>query len=110
MPNVGRSEALPAFKISVEGSPPVERQRREKPSTWPAVLHHRACPTRPKVANWRQHNGLELMYENAINSIGRELRNEDGIANELDYIEQVLWVQLALLHKSRRISCVTPGC
>lgn len=28
------------------------------------------------------------MYENAFNSIERELRNEDGIANELDYVEQ----------------------
>jgi type I restriction enzyme M protein len=30
------------------------------------------------------------MYENAFNSIERELRNEDGIANELDYVEQCL--------------------
>ena len=39
------------------------------------------------------------MYENAFNSIERELRNEDGIANELDYVEQISWVQfLKYLH------------
>ncbi len=32
------------------------------------------------------------MYENAFNSIERELRNEAGIANELDYVEQISWV------------------
>ena len=32
------------------------------------------------------------MYENAFNRIERELRNEAGIANELDYVEQISWV------------------
>ena len=32
------------------------------------------------------------MYENAFNSIERELRAEAGIANELDYVEQTSWV------------------
>lgn len=32
------------------------------------------------------------MYENAFNSIERELRAEEGIANELDYVEQTSWV------------------
>ena len=32
------------------------------------------------------------MYENTFNNIGRELRNEEGIANELDYVEQTSWV------------------
>ena len=32
------------------------------------------------------------MYENAFNQIERELRNEAGIANELDYVEQISWV------------------
>lgn len=32
------------------------------------------------------------MYENAFNSIGRDLRAEEGIANELDYVEQISWV------------------
>ncbi|TCM79255.1 N-6 DNA methylase [Rhodovulum steppense] len=32
------------------------------------------------------------MYENAFNSIERALRAEDGIANELDYVEQTSWV------------------
>ena len=32
------------------------------------------------------------MYENAFNKIERELRNEEGIANELDYVEQTSWV------------------
>ncbi|WP_416915634.1 MAG: N-6 DNA methylase [Roseicyclus sp.] len=32
------------------------------------------------------------MYENAFRAIEQELRNEDGIANELDYVEQTSWV------------------
>ncbi|MBB6470119.1 type I restriction enzyme M protein [Aminobacter lissarensis] len=32
------------------------------------------------------------MYENAFNQIERALRAEDGIANELDYVEQASWV------------------
>ena len=32
------------------------------------------------------------MYENAFNSIERALRAEEGIANELDYVEQTSWV------------------
>jgi type I restriction enzyme M protein len=39
------------------------------------------------------------MYENAFNTIERALRAEDGIANELDYVEQISWVQfLKYLH------------
>ncbi len=34
----------------------------------------------------------QSMYENAFNSIERDLRAEDGIANELDYVEQISWV------------------
>ena len=32
------------------------------------------------------------MYDSAFNNIERELRNEEGIANELDYVEQTFWV------------------
>src|SRR6056297_4224341 len=32
------------------------------------------------------------MYENAFNKIERDLRAEEGIANELDYVEQTSWV------------------
>jgi type I restriction enzyme M protein len=32
------------------------------------------------------------MYENAFNTIEKNLRAEDGIANELDYVEQTSWV------------------
>ena len=32
------------------------------------------------------------MYENAFNSIEKTLRAEEGIANELDYVEQTSWV------------------
>ena len=32
------------------------------------------------------------MYESAFNSVERQLRAEDGIANELDYVEQISWV------------------
>lgn len=32
------------------------------------------------------------MYENAFNAIERALRAEEGIANELDYVEQTSWV------------------
>ncbi len=31
------------------------------------------------------------MYESAFNRIERDLRAEDGIANELDYVEQISW-------------------
>lgn len=32
------------------------------------------------------------MYENAFNAIERALRAEEGISNELDYVEQTSWV------------------
>ena len=32
------------------------------------------------------------MYENAFNQIERDLRAEEGISNELDYVEQISWV------------------
>ena len=32
------------------------------------------------------------MYENVFNKIEKDLRAEEGIANELDYVEQTLWV------------------
>ena len=32
------------------------------------------------------------MYENAFNGIERDLRAEEGISNELDYVEQTSWV------------------
>lgn len=32
------------------------------------------------------------MYESAFNSIERDLRAEEGIGNELDYVEQISWV------------------
>jgi len=32
------------------------------------------------------------MYDTAFNKIERELRNEEGVANELDYVEQTSWV------------------
>lgn len=32
------------------------------------------------------------MYENAFRTIEQALRAEDGIANELDYVEQTSWV------------------
>lgn len=32
------------------------------------------------------------MYENAFNGIEKNLRAEEGIANELDYVEQISWV------------------
>lgn len=31
------------------------------------------------------------MYENAFNRIERDLRAEEGIGNELDYVEQISW-------------------
>lgn len=36
--------------------------------------------------------GQPRMYENAFNSIERDLRAEEGIGNELDYVEQTSWV------------------
>jgi type I restriction enzyme M protein len=32
------------------------------------------------------------MYDNAFNRIEKDLRAEDGVANELDYVEQISWV------------------
>jgi len=32
------------------------------------------------------------MYDNAFNQIEKDLRAEDGVANELDYVEQTSWV------------------
>ena len=32
------------------------------------------------------------MYENAFNAIEKALRAEEGISNELDYVEQTSWV------------------
>ena len=32
------------------------------------------------------------MYDTAFNKIERELRNEEDVANELDYVEQTSWV------------------
>ncbi len=32
------------------------------------------------------------MYENAFNQIEKDLRAEEGVANELDYVEQISWV------------------
>ena len=32
------------------------------------------------------------MYESAFNSIEKALRAEEGIGNELDYVEQTSWV------------------
>jgi hypothetical protein len=62
---------------------------RHSPSFSGLACHQLACPTCHKVDNCRHSNGLDFMYENAFNSIERELRNEDGIANELDYVEQM---------------------
>ena len=36
----------------------------------------------------REKNREPNLFENAFNSIDRELRNEDGLASELDYAEQ----------------------
>tara|TARA_R110002110_G_scaffold376568_2_gene586755 strand:+ start:265757 stop:267208 length:1452 start_codon:yes stop_codon:yes gene_type:complete len=39
------------------------------------------------------------MYETAFNNIEKQLRAEEGIANELDYVEQISWVMfLKYLH------------
>tara|TARA_R110000796_G_scaffold45616_43_gene110489 strand:- start:18364 stop:19821 length:1458 start_codon:yes stop_codon:yes gene_type:complete len=35
---------------------------------------------------------MDALYENAFNKIERDLRAEEGIANELDYVEQTSWV------------------
>jgi len=32
------------------------------------------------------------VFEKAFNSIDRELRNEEGLASELDYAEQTSWI------------------
>jgi len=46
------------------------------------------------------------MYENAFNAIERDLRAEEGIANELDYVEQISWVLfLKYLHDLEADRC-----
>lgn len=35
---------------------------------------------------------VNSVYENAFNKFERDLRAEEGIANELDYVEQISWV------------------
>jgi type I restriction enzyme M protein len=32
------------------------------------------------------------MYENAFNNIDRAMRNDEGLASELDYAEQTSWL------------------
>ena len=32
------------------------------------------------------------MYDNAFNAIEKNLRAEEGISNELDYVEQTSWL------------------
>ena len=32
------------------------------------------------------------MYENTFNNIEKTLRAEEGVSNELDYVEQISWV------------------
>lgn len=32
------------------------------------------------------------MFENAFNNIDKEMRNEQGLASELDYAEQTSWI------------------
>jgi type I restriction enzyme M protein len=32
------------------------------------------------------------MFENAFNNIDRAMRNDEGLASELDYAEQTSWV------------------
>ncbi len=46
---------------------------------------HHSC--RSKTSQIR-----DAMYENAFNAIEKALRAEEGIANELDYVEQTSWV------------------
>lgn len=41
---------------------------------------------RPDLLDW------DGMYDNAFNQIERDLRAEEGVANELDYVEQTSWV------------------
>ena len=33
------------------------------------------------------------MFENAFNKIDKDLRAEEGVASELDYVEQTSWVR-----------------
>lgn len=32
------------------------------------------------------------MYENAFNALDRVMRNDEGLASELDYAEQTAWL------------------
>ena len=41
-----------------------------------------------QLMGWSAERQAGNMYENAFNNIERQLRAEEGIANELDYVEQ----------------------
>lgn len=44
------------------------------------------------VAHELPTTGLHRMFENAFNNIDRLLRNDEGLASELDYAEQTSWI------------------
>jgi len=54
-------------------------------------MHAQDVPA--KLIQNHMSSGAEgTLYENAFNKIERDLRAEEGIANELDYVEQTSWV------------------
>lgn len=52
----------------------------------------RSCILWLVMEDANQGEGAGYMYENAFNSIEKHLRSEEGVANELDYVEQTSWV------------------
>ena len=61
------------------------------------------------VQGWpfRQSGQSKSMYENAFNSIERDLRAEEGIANELDYVEQISWVGPVAVSRASFVSMIS---
>ena len=56
------------------------------------MMTRRRNEQKKQKANKSLRKGAAKLYENAFNKIERDLRAEEGIANELDYVEQTSWV------------------
>src|SRR5690606_37361613 len=82
-------------------SPPASRR------CWPNPISSTACrdclpiptgPTSsPRGCNALRHSAepsgnTTSMFENAFNNIDRAMRNDEGLASELDYAEQTSWL------------------
>jgi hypothetical protein len=56
-----------------------------------AGLPASALPAGDHAIGWLKTNGAAV-FENAFNNIDRVMRNDEGLASELDYAEQTSWL------------------